>query len=484
MISNLVGDGKSGFIGTIIGATREITKLQLDDNALKSIDAFSRVSNAVISIVKAITPSPDLIKSMNTSAQASALFGTITTKAEAFNSEGLAQLGSYFQNIMTGIAPLLKVLTGDALQAVISASSGLKPEQFSKIKVVTDVLSSVGSFVGSLSGAATKGLVTETKIDKGVATSIKTQFPTIVDIFGALRDNLGSVIATVIDLAQGLNVKTIGPQLDAVKKSIDVVGSMTTIIKNLEGGEAGSVDVNKIVANVAAISMAVNRLFFGGGAFGTSTSPMTELIGYMNTIASDKDQYAVTGDAGELIKASASKINMLIGALPSLEDSVSKIQGLTLGDKLAQLGDVENIKNKLGVGHLSAFMQGMSEFGVDLKQINKAVADNAIIPSIKAVSEVVAAVNDLNKILASGDATKISVSTNLKKFVTSAGLGSKGTFTIQNQGVQVNLNLQVNMKASEVEDVIILRKKSVIREQFENSPVTTKTLPEPKYFGD
>ena len=47
-------------------------------------------------------------------------------------------------------------------------------------------------------------------------------------------------------------------------------------------------------------------------------------------------------------------------------------------------------------------------------------------------------------------------------------MGSAGQYTIKNKDVVITVNLQVSMKADEVEKVILQRKESVIRDRLNN----------------
>ena len=131
------------------------------------------------------------------------------------------------------------------------------------------------------------------------------------------------------------------------------------------------------------------------------------------------------------------------------------------GKKLSAVNmDALNVGLLTRIAELNTTMTAFSE-GLKSSAGN---VEARLAPTLKATADIIASVKELDKILASGDATKISVSKNLSKLAANAGLGGNERYTIQNKGIQINLDLKIVMNAEELEEALVLRTKSLIKE--------------------
>jgi len=141
----------------------------------------------------------------------------------------------------------------------------------------------------------------------------------------------------------------------------------------------------------------------------------------------------------------------------------------TINDTGAKLDAINMDKINTGllnrVTELNATMtklsEGLKTSGADIEA--------RLAPTIKATQDIIQSVRELDNILASGDATRISVSKNLSKFAKNAGLGGNDKYTITNKGIQINLDLKIVMNAEELEEALVLRTKSIIKESIKSS---------------
>lgn len=116
-------------------------------------------------------------------------------------------------------------------------------------------------------------------------------------------------------------------------------------------------------------------------------------------------------------------------------------------------------------GKLSKSIQDfMTGLGTAVSFSEKKVAD-----VLTVTRDIIKSVNDLNNVLNSGDASKIKLTESLKKFADNSGLGKSGNYKIENKGVTINLHLEVKMNAAEVEEAIVLRTDSLIKDAIRDS---------------
>lgn len=119
-----------------------------------------------------------------------------------------------------------------------------------------------------------------------------------------------------------------------------------------------------------------------------------------------------------------------------------------------------------GMQNLQAVMSDMSSFVKDLGEFTKVMKSEAISNALDAVKKMANAINDLDSALADGELAKIDVKTKLRRVAINAGLGSKGSYTIQTKPANITVNLQVTMSADELEKSMVMRAKSIIRDRL------------------
>lgn len=143
-----------------------------------------------------------------------------------------------------------------------------------------------------------------------------------------------------------------------------------------------------------------------------------------------------------------SRINELESQRLSIEE---KMKGITA---LANSGVLEKASGILDglSGQLANFSQRFQVAGA----LNVLGQTSALVTSM----------NQINEVLGSGELGG-QVVTKLKKI--SEGLGSKNSYEIKNKGITIKLDLKVTMDAGKVEEAIIFRKESIIRDAIDES---------------
>lgn len=464
------------FIGNLKGTIKDLSNLGITDQGLKGIEAFAKVSTAVIGIIKAITPSPEMLKSMQSSVSQS----TVNVGISKFNSQGLVDMGDYFKKVLSAIGPLLKTLTGDAIKGVITASESIDVTKMDKINKVLQIITTITNFMGVVSEISKHASSKQTTDDKGVLTTITTVFPSFSNILTGIQDTVPKLVDSIMSL-QIPTGKDVSGRLDTLKKTFETLGGMGTVFKGFTG-DSGSINAEQLAQNVERLGNAINMIFFMKGANATGTSPIKEVINHMNYIGDHMSEFQLTPKARQAIdsiKGIGEAAGSVASALSAVSSSASALQGVNLGKILPEESDLDE---KFGLKKVGPYLSGLANFASKLRALGGDIGDKTITPSLKAVQGVVASVNELNTLL-SGDANKINLSTNLKKFVDGSGLGSKGSFTIQNKGIQMTVNMEVKMNAGELEEALIFRKSSVIREAIKDSTGITDENDKSKLRG-
>lgn len=92
------------------------------------------------------------------------------------------------------------------------------------------------------------------------------------------------------------------------------------------------------------------------------------------------------------------------------------------------------------------------------------IEQGGIKQALLAISDMVSKVNQLNESL--GRLSEIKLDAKLKTIATGLGIGGKFNYQIKNPGVEINIAMNVNINAADMEKALVLRDKSIIRERL------------------
>lgn len=147
---------------------------------------------------------------------------------------------------------------------------------------------------------------------------------------------------------------------------------------------------------------------------------------------------------GPTVSATQVDVQALMSQKKTLEEN---LKGL---EEFAQKGVVKNISEMI------------PQASTALSSFNEKLASSNIGNTVNVTQGVVKSINELNAILAEGDAGAIKVGAKLQRFANNSGLGKSGTYEIKNKGITLKLDLKIVMDAGEVEKAIVLRKDSIL----------------------
>ena len=113
-------------------------------------------------------------------------------------------------------------------------------------------------------------------------------------------------------------------------------------------------------------------------------------------------------------------------------------------------------------------MKGIStsllDYSGKAQQVSSSTVSEGITKSLKAVQDMVKAVQAMDNALSKVD--KIDIGARLTQVAGSMGLGSSGVYKVQSKEVVLNVTFNVTMDAQELEKVMIGNKKSIIRDRI------------------
>lgn len=415
-----VSNSVTGFLKTISSFIEQITtSVTTSDIYEKKIPAIATMMTSIGTLMSAIIPSQETIqmfKKIESREEDMGLFSTTTKKTlEKMDTKSLSQFLSFTaQNFNV----LLKTLmSGEFTNFLTDASNIIKtPQQLKSIELVGSIMSSIGNIIKSISDASK--LPEVKNITAGDKSKINVSFNT-TDVNAVLTNLAGNSggIAKMFDMVMILTsslkgTKDITPQLSVLNKMFESIGQVSTFIKTLsdsmqqskEGTNLTTSDVDKMMAPLVTLEMVLERM-------------------------------------GEQKAGS--------GSLSAISAQLLALAG-----------------NKETLGNLDAAAEIGKQVASSVKAVKTNVIENGLLPALDAVKQMNDSLNKMNDAMSNIQLGKKTVQTGLQTVANAMGVGGKANYTINNKPINIHLEIQVEMKAAELERTIIFRKESVIRDQL------------------
>lgn len=170
------------------------------------------------------------------------------------------------------------------------------------------------------------------------------------------------------------------------------------------------------------------------------------------------------------------KLSNAVDELITLKERVRKVDAATFKDLATKMIDMDTALKPVSDSlpqRLAQVVYGLNKVSelklTALNNMAKVIKTGVIASTAAGVTDMIRVVNELDSALGNVASNKINIATKLQQLATTLpGMGSAGQYTIKNKDVVITVNLQVSMKADEVEKVILQRKESVIRDRLNN----------------
>ncbi len=448
------------FISEIFSAISSLSMIKFDEKSVSAAESFAKIIEPITMIIKAITPSPELLKSARVLTKTSQLIGP-NIEVDKFDSTAFESLSTFFSSIFQSIQPLIETMTNTIVSTIIDKARLIRKKDFEGIRLVLDIIGSVSSLVSSLANItgniAADSLTTKTG---DITKTILDASGTFQRIFEVIRDNVGELIVNVISAASSFNgIGDIGSKLTIVKKSMETVGSIASAIKSFDvfTSDDKNIDPYVAVAKINKSSELIRIVFRKDGSFSEMIKSINDVFG--------KGISGINQDAMNGVKNIVSVTESVTKVANSLDSFIA--QSNMLNEKFDIMIKNDTFGKQLEEKMANSFINP-DMFFVSLNGIASGVNDDVKL-ALNTTKEIVDSVNELNKVLSSGDGTNIQLSTKLKSFAQSANLRGMDKMTIENKGVSINVSMNVTMNAADLEETLIYRDTSVIRKGIQDS---------------
>jgi hypothetical protein len=391
-----------------------------------------------------------IIKTLNKIPKSSNLAENSQIFTNILNSVGsmIGTIAAMLKEFSPGFTDFLNIFTGGKITDRIEAATQYIGELMPSIqKLVNSVKSAVES-IGSKGADSLKGAEVFASIFASMSQFMKILSPTkemmegdtqkIAKMLYAVSNNFNAMFETMTSekFKQFLLSASSMIQTSEQIKSIEAVGGIITSVGNIIKSIADALKAPEL-KNISGEKINVQLNFHSAD---------------INKVLSD-----LAGEQGG--------IKQIFDTIMSMTSNIGNTKDLT-----ARINLLSTVFN--GVGQVTSFLKTLSENSKSnedisyVKSIKTSIVENGLLPALEAVQQMADSVSKMNSALANISLGKASVQTGLRNVANAMGVGGKASYNIQNKPINIHLEIQVEMKAAEVEKIIVFRKESIIRDQL------------------
>lgn len=469
MLDSFIGKpGDGGLIGMIekiVWAVKEMAGG--DKKTLEAAKTFAEILSATGSLAAALKPPDKLFESID---------GFWTTSGDVI--KGIEKVSEYANNITAGVEKLINVFITKVMPIVQGAGgNGLSDQQIKGAAAVGQLLGSVTQIAQGLTPSATtlqnmrdvssniiahgddssldpKNMQALGDFTTKIADGLTKLLPTVIGSLKPVLDVIGTWHFTDSDAAA---MKSIGPLL---QQMFVMVQSLTAQSAQLASAKVPGVDVEKFIDKIGEVMP---------GIFKSMADKLPDLF----TALKNGIMNMRVGLKPEVLKQGVDVFKNIVSVLAEIPKLTQEISGIGdvkgEGNAATKVYDAATFLRDITQGD-KAGIPIMAEAAVNLSTYARALKTNGIIPALEAVTKMVKLANELDATL--NDGMKINTPIKLGQLASAVGLGGKHSYTISNKDVNVTVNLSVTMDVGEVEKVMIMRGKSIIRDRLQFATVT------------
>ena len=414
---------------TSIAMMREINKLNILSGFKEKATIFTQIFQSIgsfvttlSSVMKIATPSISELLSGKGS------FGTKLQDMQQFIRGIIGEKGS-----SGGMIGIIETISQAITQVSTTTVTG-------NTAALMNIFSSIINLIGSISNSKLTQSTDSFQASKAKYSKIVESIPDFGRIIGGIAKSIGPLFDSLKNIITLMPAdKSFNSKIEVTQKLFSFISKIPELANSLKGLSTGSTIDAKTVSDqlsnsILGISTFLESIVSTGGDGQSKQSLLGGLFKSIDDVA-----VAVSGkDANKIVKT-FNTISKIFGAADSSTQSLN-----------AFLGSVKNSANNIN----------------DSSQINAGTA----------IGSMITAISEIDKALSGDNVGKIDLTTKLSKFAKAAGLGGKGSYTITNKAVNINVSFTVYMSVSETEKIMLTQQKSIIRDRLNKVGETVPQL--------
>lgn len=438
--------------------------------------------SSVTGLMKAVMPDPQAVKAFTNTVEEKGGILRSDKKWQSLDVSGMTK----FMEVMSGnLKLLIPALSGDIIETIASATRTIDKDKLEKMKGIGDILHIIVDMVNAVTAVGKGDGIKIDNINAAASTDIKITkvMPDIATVIKDIGGQVGPLMSSIQKAVEGVpTAKSFMKNLEVAKTMFSFMGELPKLTSSLaevaKTTDTTDVkDTNPLVNAVKTIGRFLNDLITGG-----TESPMTKLSDGIATIGAK-----LSGDPKSMLLKTVADVKTFFEALPKLVGSFHMFGDVTSGPNalksaditmgLGNIGEIMSTVSKDALPHIVGSLDDktlkevadtanrIEKYGKSMKAAADVINDGSIKTALTAVTTMVEQVNDLNAAL--GEPAKIDFKTKLGKVASAVGLGGKAEFTVNPaRNVEIHINMTVEMNAKDMEEALIMRTKSIIRNRL------------------
>lgn len=471
-------DGKGG-LNEMIEAMASVT---VPDPA--KLKVIGETLGSLSGLVKAVLPDPEL-------------FNKFMDDEKFDPTRFLWFLDDYFPRMQAVLSSIIKIGVDDIIKSLDQIGD---PEKFKKLLVVGDVLKTIAELVKNLMDMGSGGGKTNIeKIEVGTLASVTGKLQIATGPIQSLAQTISEMGPALAGLITSITVATLlVPNDKGFKGKVETLKSMLEVMKLVPSLIKDVAEVNKEAAKSGATG---DYTPASGSILDAITNAKTLLD---NMIGGDRlSQLGATmktaadaipkGMSANMTKVESfvTKLASTVRNLKSLSDAFKTSGGERLtASELSQsvvdsIDAVKTVADAMSPKNTSGGPLGMlsEAFGASARaEITKINADlnlyarqiDALAKNFKTggVSRALSAFSDMSKKVSELDAALsalpvIDIDAKLKAVASGLGMsGKKFEYSLKSKEIVIEVNFNVEVKASDLEQAVIMNSKSFVRDRL------------------
>lgn len=193
-------------------------------------------------------------------------------------------------------------------------------------------------------------------------------------------------------------------------------------------------------------------------------------LGGPTTVGDARQKLQSMDDLVKKLRGKDYKINEIMDEIRSkFKDANFEVFSGEGADKKAgslAVGDEQMKRINAYVDNAVSTFTGLGKLPSVLSKATASLKTDAVQPAIDAVFKMMESIKKLDTAMGDASMNKIDIVAKLGSIASAVGLGKSASYSIENKGVNITLNLEVSMNVDDVEKVVVLREKSIIRDRL------------------
>ncbi len=444
---------------TAMEIVKELGKLKIDADFQRKVDAFLGIMKSIqafadtlTKMVGLMTPTFTELLTGKTESFSKKADASVKLLAQLIGKRGAGGTGSGIIGIVEVVIDSIKDLGGGSAQTLESA------------KIFSDVLTAVSaamtamtppdafftagdSFMSHLNGPKPfQNLATDVAyFSKKMVNSLMLLLTGDED--GKPGANSGGGLISIIkklgDLATGMPAS-------------DKVSSVTSLLNSLTSMMSAVTPPPELVKAFTSASSA-SAFSLGGADVMKATNSSVDTKGFAKFVSIMQEQFAAM-----LPLMTGGALKMLIKMADSPDFSPDKLAKIT-----TITGALKNVTDfsKTIQEQLKPTIEAFSMLPDMSKKITSDLSDNGIKNIADTIGQMFKASNEISNALAKMPV--VNVAAKLAPIAASLGLGAKGEYKIESKAVNIYVDFSITMNAADLEQSLVLRQNSVIRQRLD-----------------